>query len=148
MQSNRQHSRSRCAGARPRFAAAPRAPTSTLLNVSYDPTRELYEDFNALFAKHWQETKGEAVTIKQSHGGSGKQARAVIDGLEADVVTLALAGDVDALYERGQLIPKRLAGAAPEQQLPLHLDDRVPGAQGQPEGHPRLGRPREAGRRR
>ncbi len=91
---------------------------------------------------------GETVTINQSHGGSGKQARAVIDGLEADVVTLALAGDVDALSERGQLIPTRLAEAAAEQQLPLHLDDRVPGAQGQPEGHPRLGRPREAGRRR
>lgn len=78
----------------------------TLLNVSYDPTRELYDDYNALFAKHWQKTKGEAVTVQQSHGGSGKQARAVIDGLEADVVTLALSGDVNNLYERGNLIPK------------------------------------------
>jgi len=76
-----------------------------LLNVSYDPTRELYQDFNAAFAKHWKATAGEDVTIKQSHGGSGKQARAVIDGLEADVVTLALAGDVDQLHKNGNLIP-------------------------------------------
>src|SRR5262245_32841128 len=62
-----------------------------LLNVSYDPTRELYQEINTAFARHWQATKGQAVTIKQSHGGSGAQARAVIDGLEADVVTLALA---------------------------------------------------------
>ena len=78
----------------------------TLLNVSYDPTRELYQDFNTAFAKHWKQATGETVVIKQSHGGSGKQARAVIDGLQADVVTLALAYDVDALHERGQLIPK------------------------------------------
>jgi sulfate transport system substrate-binding protein len=77
----------------------------TLLNVSYDPTRELYQDVNTAFARHWQEKTGDKVTIKQSHGGSGKQARAVIDGLEADVVTLALAYDVDALCERGKLIP-------------------------------------------
>jgi sulfate transport system substrate-binding protein len=76
-----------------------------LLNVSYDPTRELYQAYNAAFAKHWKETAGEDVTIKQSHGGSGKQARAVIDGLEADVVTLALAGDVDQLVKNGGLIP-------------------------------------------
>jgi sulfate transport system substrate-binding protein len=77
-----------------------------LLNVSYDPTRELYEEYNQLFAEHWHEQHGEKVVVHQSHGGSGKQARAVIDGLEADVVTLALAGDVDALYERGQLIAR------------------------------------------
>ncbi len=76
---------------------------ATLLNVSYDPTRELYQDFNAAFAKHWKEKTGETLTIKQSHGGSGKQARSVIDGLEADVVTLALAGDIDPLAERGLL---------------------------------------------
>jgi sulfate transport system substrate-binding protein len=76
-----------------------------LLNVSYDPTRELYQAYNAAFAKHWKEKTGEDVTIKQSHGGSGKQARAVIDGLEADVVTLALAGDVDQLVKNGGLIP-------------------------------------------
>ena len=78
----------------------------TLLNVSYDPTRELYQDFNSAFAKHWKDTTGETITIRQSHGGSGKQARAVIDGLQADVVTLALAYDVDALFERAKLIPK------------------------------------------
>jgi sulfate transport system substrate-binding protein len=78
---------------------------TTLLNVSYDPTRELYQEFNAAFAKHWKEKTGETVLIKQSHGGSGKQARSVIDGLEADVVTLALAYDVDALHRNGGLIP-------------------------------------------
>jgi len=77
----------------------------TLLNVSYDPTRELYQDYNTAFAKHWKAKNNEVVTIKQSHGGSGKQARSVIDGLEADVVTLALAADVDALHENGKLIP-------------------------------------------
>ena len=69
----------------------------TLLNVSYDPTRELYTDFNKSFAAYWKGKTGDNVTIKQSHGGSGKQARAVIDGLEADVVTLALAYDIDAI---------------------------------------------------
>lgn len=73
----------------------------TLLNVSYDPTRELYQDFNAAFAKNWKARTGDNVTVKQSHGGSGKQARTVIDGLEADVVTLALAYDIDAIAERG-----------------------------------------------
>lgn len=73
----------------------------TLLNVSYDPTREFYQEFNAAFAKHWKEKTGQTVVVKQSHGGSGKQARAVIDGLEADVVTLALAYDIDAIADRG-----------------------------------------------
>jgi len=77
-------------------------PAVSLLNVSYDPTRELYVEFNAAFAKHWKAKTGQDVSIKQSHGGSGKQARAVIDGLDADVVTLALAGDVDALFKNGQ----------------------------------------------
>jgi sulfate transport system substrate-binding protein len=77
----------------------------TLLNVSYDPTRELYQDFNAAFAKQWQAKTGDTVSVKQSHGGSGKQARAVIDGLQADVVTLALAYDIDALHDKAQLIP-------------------------------------------
>ena len=90
----------------------------TLLNASYDPTRELYDAYNKLFAKHWQETKGEAVTINQSHGGSGKQARAVIDGLDADVVTLALAGDVNALYEKGGLIPKAWQKRLPNNSCP------------------------------
>jgi sulfate transport system substrate-binding protein len=74
---------------------------TTLLNVSYDPTRELYQDFNAAFAKYWKTKTGETVDIKASHGGSGKQARAVIDGLDADVVTLALAGDIDAIAGKG-----------------------------------------------
>jgi len=73
----------------------------TLLNVSYDPTRELYKDYNAAFIKHWKAKTGEAISFKQSHGGSGSQARAVIDGLEADVVTLALAADVDAISGKG-----------------------------------------------
>jgi sulfate transport system substrate-binding protein len=77
----------------------------TLLNVSYDPTRELYQDFNAAFIKYWQGKTGQKITVQQSHGGSGKQARAVIDGLEADVVTLALAYDIDAIAEKGKLLP-------------------------------------------
>ncbi len=76
-----------------------------LLNVSYDPTRELYTDYNSAFAKYWQKKTGDRVTVKQSHGGSGKQARAVIDGLEADVVTLALAYDIDAIAEKGLIKP-------------------------------------------
>jgi len=79
------------------------APETILLNVSYDPTRELYQEVNAAFARQWKAKNGESVSIRQSHGGSGKQARAVIDGLEADVVTLALAYDIDALAERGLL---------------------------------------------
>ncbi|MBB6464475.1 sulfate transport system substrate-binding protein [Aminobacter lissarensis] len=77
---------------------------TTLLNVSYDPTRELYKDYNEAFAKHWQAESGETVTIQQSHGGSGKQARAVIDGLDADVVTLALESDINAIVEKSQKI--------------------------------------------
>src|SRR5262252_440931 len=76
-----------------------------LLNVSYDPTRELYEDFNKAFIKYWQEKAGQTVTIQQSHAGSGKQARSVIDGLEADVVTLALAYDIDAIARTGLVRP-------------------------------------------
>lgn len=76
-----------------------------ILNVSYDPTRELFQEFNAAFAKHWKAQTSEEVTIKQSHGGSGKQARSVIDGLQADVVTLALAYDIDAIARRSSLLP-------------------------------------------
>jgi len=76
-----------------------------LLNVSYDPTRELYHDFNAAFVKYWKAKTGQTVTVEQSHGGSGKQARAVIDGLQADVVTLALAYDIDAISEHAGLLP-------------------------------------------
>jgi len=77
----------------------------TLLNVSYDPTRELYVDFDAAFTKFWKGKTGQDVVIKQSHGGSGKQARSVIEGLDADVVTLGLAGDIDAIHNHGNLIP-------------------------------------------
>ena len=77
----------------------------TLLNVSYDPTRELYQQFNSAFAKHWEGRTGEKVAVKQSHGGSGKQARSVIDGLDADVVTLALARDIDEIAEKARLLP-------------------------------------------
>ena len=81
------------------------AVQKSLLNVSYDPTRELYQDFNAVFSRYWKAKSGEDVVIKQSHGGSGKQARAVIDGLEADVVTLGLALDVEAISEKGLIAP-------------------------------------------
>ncbi len=91
----------------------------TLLNVSYDPTRELYQDFNAAFAKHWAaEHGGEQVTINQSHGGSGKQARSVIDGLEADVVTLALAYDIDAIAEKSGLLSKQWQTLLPNNSAP------------------------------
>ena len=85
--------------ARQAFAQA--KPPVTLLNVSYDPTRELYVDYNAAFTRYWKARTGQDVTIKQSHGGSGKQARSIIDGLDADVATLALAGDTDALVKNG-----------------------------------------------
>lgn len=91
---------------------------TTLLNASYDPTRELYQDFNAAFVKHWKSQGGETVIVQQSHGGSGKQARAVIDGLEADVVTLALAYDIDAIAEKGKLIPKDWQNRLPNNSAP------------------------------
>ena len=87
------------------FGASAQAPV-TLLNVSYDPTRELYVEFNAAFTKYWKAKTGQDVTVKQSHGGSGKQARSIIDGLEADVATLALAGDTDAIVRNGGWIAK------------------------------------------
>ena len=86
-------------------AGATQAKDLTLLNVSYDPTRELYVAFNKAFAAHWKAKTGDNVIVKQSHGGSGKQARSVIDGLDADVVTLALAYDIDELHDKGKLIP-------------------------------------------
>jgi sulfate/thiosulfate-binding protein len=89
-----------------------------LLNVSYDPTREFYVEYNDAFAKYWKERTGDAVTINQSHGGSSKQARSVIDGLEADVVTLALAADVDALHENGSLVPADWQVRLPENSAP------------------------------
>jgi len=86
------------------FSGAVAAKDYSLLNVSYDPTRELYQDYNAAFAKYWQKKTGDTVSIRQSHGGSGKQARSVIDGLNADVVTLALAYDIDVISEKAKLL--------------------------------------------
>jgi sulfate/thiosulfate transport system substrate-binding protein len=91
---------------------------TTLLNVSYDPTRKLYQEVNAAFAKQWQGQTGERLTIRQSHGGSGKQARAVIDGLQADVVTLALAYDIDEIATRAKLIPQNWQGRLPHNSSP------------------------------
>jgi sulfate/thiosulfate transport system substrate-binding protein len=90
----------------------------TLLNVSYDPTRELYEEVNAAFSKQWEQTHHQRVRINQSHGGSGKQARAVIDGLQADIVTLALAGDVDSIAEQGKLLPLNWQQRLPQNSAP------------------------------
>ena len=106
----------------------------TLLNVSYDPTRELYLEFNAAFAKHWKATSSQDVTIKQSHGGSGKQARAVIDGLDADVITLALAGDVDALNKQAQLIPANWQKRLPHNSSPYTSTIVLVVRQGNPKG--------------
>jgi len=90
----------------------------TLLNVSYDPTREFYQDVNAAFARAWTAKTGQKVTINQSHGGSGKQARSVIDGLPADVVTLALAYDIDAMASKGKLLPANWQGRLPHNSSP------------------------------
>jgi sulfate/thiosulfate transport system substrate-binding protein len=90
----------------------------TLLNVSYDPTRELYREYNAAFAKYWFAKTGDKVTVEQSHGGSGAQSRAVIDGLQADVVTFALAGDIDPLFTIGKLIPENWQSRLPENSAP------------------------------
>ncbi len=90
----------------------------TILNVSYDPTRELYKEYNPLFIKHWQEKNKETVEIQQSHAGSGKQSRAVLDGLEADVVTLALAYDIDQLYSKARLIPENWQTLLPSNSSP------------------------------
>lgn len=90
----------------------------TLLNVSYDPTRELYQDFNQAFVQYWKDKTGEDVKIQQSHGGAGKQTRAVIDGLEADVLTLALSYDIDQIAERAGLLPKDWQARLPNNSLP------------------------------
>ena len=95
-----------------------RAADIKLLNVSYDPTRELYKDYNSAFAKYWKAKTGDDVSISQSHGGSGKQARSVLEGLEADVVTLALAYDVDQLYQKRKLIPENWQSLLPNNSSP------------------------------
>ncbi len=99
-------------------AAAQAADGLTLLNVSYDPTRELYKDINAAYANYWKSKTGQTVTINQSHGGSGKQARAVIDGLQADVVTLALAADIDEIALRAKLLPANWQSRLPNNSTP------------------------------
>jgi sulfate/thiosulfate-binding protein len=98
--------------------SAAHAAAVTLLNVSYDPTRELYEDYNKAFAVYWKSKTGDSVRVNQSHGGSGKQARAVIDGLDADVVTLALAYDIDALAAHGGLVPANWQSRMPDNSAP------------------------------
>ena len=99
----------------PRFA---RAAAQTILNVSYDPTREFYQDYNAVFANYWKTKTGDDLTVNVSNGGSGKQARAVIDGLEADVVTLALAYDIDAISAKAQLLPADWQTRLPDNSSP------------------------------
>jgi len=105
-------------GALPAGAAFAQAKPITLLNVSYDPTRELYKEINAAFGTYWKSKTGQVLDIKQSHGGSGKQARAVIDGLEADVVTLALAGDIDEIAARARLLPANWQSRLPNNSTP------------------------------
>ena len=100
------------------LAATLRAATVSLLNVSYDPTRELYDDYNKAFAAYWKGKTGDTVVVNQSHGGSGKQARSVIDGLGADVVTLALAYDIDALAKQAQLVPANWQSRLPANSSP------------------------------
>jgi sulfate transport system substrate-binding protein len=100
------------------LALAAQAKDVTLLNVSYDPTRELYVDFNKAFASYWKAKTGDTVSVKQSHGGSGKQARSVIDGLDADVVTLALASDIDAIVEKSRQLPAEWQKRLPHNSSP------------------------------
>ena len=100
------------------FTLAASAKDIELLNVSSDPTREFYGEYNKAFAAHWKAKTGDNVTVKQSHGGSGKQARSIIDGLEADVATLALAGDIDALHINGRLIPADWVNRLPKNSAP------------------------------
>ena len=95
-----------------------RAASQTLLNVSYDVSREFYKDYNALFAAHWKKTAGDDLTLNQSHGGSSKQARSVVDGLEADVITMNQANDIDVLHDRGNLVPADWARRLPDNASP------------------------------
>jgi len=96
----------------------PASAAVTLLNVSYDPTREVYQDFNGAFVKYWKAKTGETVTVNQSHGGSSKQARSVVDGLQADVVTLALAYDIDVLADKAQLVAPNWQSRLPRNSSP------------------------------
>ena len=102
------------------FVLTPSVKTKTMLHVSYDPTRELYQDYNAGFIQKWQQKTGEKIEIRQSHGGSGKQARSVIDGLDADIVSLALAYDIDAISQKTQKIPATWQSAWPRNSAPYN----------------------------
>jgi len=123
---------------------APAKPVN-LLNVSYDPTRELYQDYNLAFAAYWKKQTDKDVIISQSHGGSGKQARAVIEGLSADVVTLGLAPDIDSIVEKAHLIAPDWQTRFPENSSPYTSTIVAPRAQGEPEGDQRLARHHQAG---
>src|ERR1700736_1636122 len=115
-------------------ASSSRLPLSTTLrNVSYDPTRELYQDYNSAFARHWKELGGE-LTVEMSHGGSGKQARSVIDGLEADVVTLALAYDIDEIAARAKFLPENWQTRLPNNSSPYTSTVVFLVRQGNPKG--------------
>ncbi|MEK0445461.1 MAG: hypothetical protein RLZZ399_782 [Verrucomicrobiota bacterium] len=103
---------------KPPVGAPPHGATKTILNVSYDPTREFYLDYNKAFAAHWLKESGESVEVRQSHGGSGKQARSVIDGLKADVVTLALSLDIDEIAARTGLLPAQWSASLPKDSAP------------------------------
>ncbi|MCX7257824.1 MAG: sulfate ABC transporter substrate-binding protein, partial [Polaromonas sp.] len=116
------------------LGASAQQPPVNLLNVSYDPTRELYVEFNAAFAKQWKAKTGQDVSIKQSHGGSGKQARSVIDGLDADVVTLGLAGDIDALANNGGWVSKDWQKKLPHNSAPYTSTIVLVVRQGNPKG--------------
>ena len=121
------------------WAGAAIAKDVTILNVSYDPTRELYQEYNAAFAKHWKAKTGDTLSVKASHGGSGKQARSVIDGLEADVVTLALAYDIDEIAEKAKLLPADWQKRLPHNSSPYTSTYIFLVQEGQPEGASRTG---------
>ncbi|MFM8865558.1 MAG: sulfate ABC transporter substrate-binding protein, partial [Limnohabitans sp.] len=122
------------------FTALAAQAQVSLLNVSYDPTRELYVEFNQAFAKHWKAKTGQDVSFKQSHGGSGKQARSIIDGLDADVATLALAADTDALHENGHLIPKDWQKRLPLNSSPYISTSFLVVREGNPKGSEAMAR--------
>src|SRR5213592_1844852 len=113
----------------PALAAPP-----ALLNVSYDVARKFYKDYNAAFIKHWKATANEDIAVNQSHGGSSKQARAVIDGLEADVVTMNQANDIDAIAERGKLLPLDWAKRLPDNSAPTTSTTVILVRRGNPKG--------------
>ena len=116
------------------ISQAQTAPPMQLLNVSYDPTRELFAEINLAFARHWKARNGQEVGIRQSHGGSGKQARSIIDGLDADIATLALAGDTDALYSQAGLIPRDWQKRLPHNSSPYTSTIVLVVRQGNPKG--------------